>query len=702
MHPRHLAGASTLALAILAAGAPAMAAEEAPPANSVAPLTVTAPKGSLTQKAVPEQRSEVLSTAGSVGFVDAESLKGRYANTLRDVLKDAPGVFVETRYGQELRVSVRGSGIARGYHLRGIEILQDGVPWNLADGSGDFYEIDPLALRSVAIYKGGNGLQFGASTLGGAINFVTPTAYTAVAPNVLRLEGGSFGTFRASATESRVVGRWDGLATLTYNTSEGSRDHSRSNDVYLNANLGYRFNDDVETRLYLSVDDTRQQLPGALTLSQALSDPSQAAVSSKAQAAGGNQQRNDKVQRIADRTTFRLDGASQVDVDLWAYHKSLYHPIFQVIDQDGWTWGGDARYTGSFEVGDHRNDLIVGGRAVAGLNHARQYVNFAGNRVGGPTADADQKALNLEAYVEDRFFLTPDLVLSAGGKYLADQRKLDNRLAPARSGEATYHGFDPKAGVLWQATPAVQLFADVTRSRDVPDFGDITQTNTAGLAFVPLAAQRAWTYEAGARGAYGRARFDVTLYRANIDGELLQFTIDPDIPATTFNAGRTVHQGVEALLAVDVLGDAAQPDAGDRLTLSTLWNLNDFRFSNDRQYGDNEIAGTPRNVLRFEAHYVRPGVFGAKEAYLAPQIDWVPQGAYADQSNTLRAPGYALVGFEAGVELRNGVLLYLEGRNLTDKAYVSDVSTAIAATPSSAIFYPGDRRSLYGGVRVAF
>ena len=111
----------------------------------------------------------------------------RYANTLRDVLKNTPGVFVQQRYGQEMRLSVRGSGISRGFHLRGLELLQDGIPVNAADGSGDFYQIDPLALRSVEVYKGGNALTFGATTLGGAINFVTPTAQTAFAPNMLRV-----------------------------------------------------------------------------------------------------------------------------------------------------------------------------------------------------------------------------------------------------------------------------------------------------------------------------------------------------------------------------------------------------------------------------------------------------------------------------------------------------------------------------------
>lgn len=162
-------------------------------------ITVTSPPlGSLTVPSITQQKREMDQTAGSIGFIDSESLSDRYTANLDDVLKHAPGVMVDTRYGQELRLSIRGSGIARAYHTRGIEILQDGIPTNLADGSGDYYQVDPLALRSINIYKGGNGLAYGSSTLGGAINFVTPTGHTAIAPNILRIHGGSFGTVQAN------------------------------------------------------------------------------------------------------------------------------------------------------------------------------------------------------------------------------------------------------------------------------------------------------------------------------------------------------------------------------------------------------------------------------------------------------------------------------------------------------------------------
>lgn len=695
------ASAATLALA-------APCAAEAPPspaAPTLAPVIVTGRPGSLTQPGVAQQRSEVLATAGAVGFVDAEDLRGRYALTLRDVLKDQPGVSVQNRYGQELRFSIRGSGIGRGFHLRGIELLQDGVPWNLADGSGDFYEVDPLSLRSIEIYRGGNGLRFGASTLGGAVNLVTPTARTAVAPTVLRLEGGSFSTARASATVGGVRGDLDGLLTATGNTSAGSRQHSRSNDLFLNGNMGWRIRDGVETRVWLHVSDTRQELPGSVTLAQALAFPDRAAPAAAALAPGGNQQRNQANQRIAGRTTFQV-GPGRVDVDLFAYHKHLYHPIFQVVFQDGWTWGGDVRYTGAFDLAGRRNELTAGVGVKAGLNHAKQFLNFAGSRQNDvTTANAHQKATDFEAWAEDRLYVTPAVALTTGVKLTADGRDLDNVAAPARSGDRTFHGASPRFGVLWRPAPAVQLFADVTRSRDTPDFSDLAQVNAAGVAFAPLRQQKAWTYEAGARGEAGPVRFDVTLYRAEIAGELLQFLVDPSTPATTFNAGRTVHQGVEASATLDVLRALGRPGGARGLALTGVWTLNDFTFDRDRRYGRNRIAGTPRHVLRFEPRATRARLGPFADAYLAPQVDWVPEGAWADQANTVRAPGYALFGVEAGLDLRPGLTAYVEGRNLTDEAYVSDVgpvtSLALAST-SKTIFYPGDRRSVFLGVRLAF
>ncbi|MEE8627269.1 MULTISPECIES: TonB-dependent receptor family protein [Methylobacterium] len=655
--------------------------------------------GSLTVPSVAEQRRSLNQTVGSVGFVDAAGIQNRYANTLRDVIKDVPGVTVQERYGQEVRLSIRGSGVARGFHLRGIELLQDGIPLNLADGSGDFYQIDPLALRSVEVYKGGNALTFGATTLGGAVNLVTPTARTALAPTIVRIDGGSFNAVRENFQVSRVVGPADFLVNGTITNADGFRQHEVQRTQNFNANLGYQIAPGVETRFYAGLYFTDQKLPGALTLDESLRTPRIA----NPAALSGNQSRQVATERIANRTSFLLD-VGKLDIDSWAIHKSLYHPIFQVIDQDGWTYGVSPHWAGTFDVAGFRNDTILGLRAYAGQNAALQFVNVAGNR-GAQTRNSLQSASSLEAYGENRFWFLPDVALMTGAKLFSanrtysDKGGLPGNLA-AQFANRTYEGVNPKIGLLWQALPDLQVFGDLTRSRDVPDFSDLVQSNAANTTFVPLQAQRAWTVEAGARGRIDRLGFDVTVYRAEIRDELINFSINAGlgIPAATFNAPRTRHQGVEAAVSLDLARDLT--GVGDSLTLTQIWTRNDFRFVRDQVYGDNRIAGLPRDVLRTVLAYTR-GSFT-----LAPSLDWVPTGAFVDHANTLRAPGYALVGLQASVSVDPGLTLFLDARNLADARYVSDVSAvtnAAALTGSAArIFYPGDGRSVFAGLRGTF
>ncbi|MFC5316696.1 TonB-dependent receptor family protein, partial [Azospirillum rugosum] len=494
-------GAAALATLLLMTTAlsPALAQTTTPPSPSPWPspasdkpitldtLTIDAQAaGSLTAPTADQAREELNRTPGSVGFVDSESYKGRHAGNLRDVLQDTPGVFVQSRYGQEVRLSVRGSGLARGYHLRGLEVLQDGIPVNLADGSGDFYQIDPLGLRYTEVFRGGNGLAYGSSTLGGAINFVTPTARTAVAPNILRLEGGSYGTARASGQVSRDLGDADFLISGTVTHADGFRQHSRQQGEMINGNVGYRFNPDVETRFYVGAYIVDQQLPGALSLSDALNNPTKAAPS----AIAGNQSRMTWTERVANRTTVRLD-SGQVDLDTWAIHKKLFHPIFQVIDQDGWTYGVAPRYTTSFTVGGLRDDLVLGARAFAGNNTALQFANIAGSR-GAQTANNRQDARNVEAYAENRLLLTPTVALMTGAKVLRDEREFSDKWNPRRNSSQTYAGVNPKIGLLWEPRANVQVFADLTRSQDVPDFSDlILQPDFIGLGTArPVGASR--------------------------------------------------------------------------------------------------------------------------------------------------------------------------------------------------------------------
>ena len=59
-------------------------------------------------------------------------------------------------------------------------------------------------------------------------------------------------------------------------------------------------------------------------------------------------------------------------------------------------------------------------------------------------------------------------------------------------------------------------------------------------------------------------------------------------------------------------------------------------------------------------------------------------------------------GLTAGATVREGLDLFLDARNLTGRKAIGDISAVLAATPASAIYYPVERRAVYGGFRARF
>ena len=127
-----------------------------------------------------------------------------------------------------------------------------------------------------------------------------------------------------------------------------------------------------------------------------------------------------------------------------------------------------------------------------------------------------------------------------------------------------------------------------------------------------------------------------------------------------------------------------------------VYQFNDFRFRDDAQYGDNRLPVAPQHMYRAELR------FGGDALHVAPNLEWVPQGAWADYRNTTRVPGYTLLGLSAGATVSGNVDLFLDVRNLAARKAIGDISAVILATPASAIYYPVERRAVFGGVRARF
>ena len=632
---------------------------------------------------VAEAATKVVRTPGGVDVVPAEDFEDKLAVSLRDALSFSPGVYTQPRFGQEVRISIRGSGLSRGYHMRGLTLLQDGIPINMADDNGDFQEFDPQVFQHLEVYRGGNALRLGGSTLGGAINAVTPTGRTAPGAEV-RLDGGSFDTLRAKAAYGYADERGDAWAAVTGDRSDGDRDHGRRRALRFNGNVGLKLTDRVETRFYASAQTIRQKLSGALNESDALNHPAKGNFA-------GDQARNIDSIRLQNRTTVALDGG---ELAFGAYYnaKALDHPIYQVVDQKSEDRGVFASLDLAGDLGGMPVELTLGAQARFGQGRFRQFVNVNG-RVGAPTSYQKARAQTINSYGEARIAPVAGLWLIAGGIYTHGERRLDNRFAPARSGDASFDAFAPKFGLLFEPAQAVQFYANYSRSVELPGFIELGQAPAGGVpGFTPLAPQKAWTTEVGTRGTLGIAHWDVSFYRARLRGELLQYNVVAGLyPAATFNADRTQHQGVEAGLDLTLTPWAS---------LRQVYQYSDFRFRGDVQFGNNRLPVVPRHFYRAELK------LGTERLSISPAVEWLPQGAWADYANSKRVGDYATLNLGAQAEVKKGLTLFVDARNLTAERAVGDISAVVdyskLAPASRAIFYPIERRAFYGGIRARF
>ncbi len=656
-------------------------------------LQVTAPReivrGTLTVPSNVDALKKMHMTPGGVAIVPAERLEETFSINFEDTLALVPGVYATKRFAEEVRISIRGSGLERTFHQKGLNALQDGIPFNKADNSGDFQEIDTLVLQRIEVHKGANAMQFGGTTLGGGINMVSKTGQSNPG-HELRLEMGSDDTFRGHIQSGQIFEKGDMFLSLTGSVSDGFRRHADQENVKFNTNIGRKLNANAETRFYFTANNINLELPSTATLSDALSNPEDA----PATAFTADQHRDMMSYRISNKTTFDLGDGTLLDVGAFVNYKDLFHPITAfvgVIDQESVEYGLFAEGSGNYQLAGFENKYRMGLTTHIGRTDAKVWSNNGG-QPGNVTGNTDQTTQNIVAYGENHLYVVPDVALVTGLQYVWANRRVFDLITPSETDGDYYESFNPKIGALYQYSKEVQLFTNVSKSFEPPDFSDLTQSGTSG--FSPVEAQKAWTFEVGTRGEHGRFAWDISLYRAWLENELLKFTVGAGVPSSTFNAKDTIHQGAE--IGWSVLAGENMLYAGDRLEWSNSYTYSDFYFDGDKQYGDNDLPGQPPHFYHTELRYDHP-----QRWFVNLSVD-AASSADVDYTNTFTAPGYTIYGVGAGYDMNDKVSFFFDARNLGDKHYISNFSTAVSATSSSSLFYAGDTRRFFGGVQLKF
>ena len=678
-------------LSILALGAPLGAQTPGP---KLPDTVITAQKSpSITVPSAAEKKAQIARTVpGGANIGEAADYQTGRAATLKDALDFSPGVLIQSRFGaEEARISIRGSGIQRTFHGRGLWLMQDGMPLNLADGGFDMQAIEPMSAQYIEVFRGANALQYGGTTLGGAINFVSQTGHTAPALQA-RFEIGSFNTRRAQISGGFVEGNTDGYFSLTAAQTDGFRTWSEQESLRFFANVGTKLSSNLENRFYLTWVDSKSQLPGGLTKAELAIDPTLAAPGNIT----GRQRRDYQLLRLANKLTYS-DGDNTLTFSTFWSWKDLDHPIFQVIDQLSNDVGFDLRYDRRGELLGLRNDLTVGLGFMYGNAEDDRYVNVGGQR-GALVAQNRLQSMNFNVYFQDQLHVTESLSLIAGASVTYANRDLNEEtiFGPNNSDRQAFWGFSPKLGVLWDVTDKSQVYFNASRSFEPPSFGELVAVTPAAIGLAALKPQTATTLELGTRGETDRLAWDLSYYYAWIDDEYLTLGV-PGNAALTTNAGRTIHQGIEFSLNAKLARNlfTVSADNADTLVLRQNFLWNDFRFARDAAWGDRMLPGVPPFYYRAELLYEHPCGF-----YFGPNVEWSPHSYAADLARTTFADPYALLGLKIGYKAKKGPSFFAEVRNLTDEVYSPTTGVVQNATipAQSRVFLPGDGRAIYAGV----
>ena len=671
----------------------AIAAEDE--ANVLAPVTVEGSAENAAAETPIELQREQALTPGAVTLLDTQTLNERNVVSIGDMLRYVPGIWTATgATGDATFLSSRGSNLdATNFDGNGVKLMIDGLPVTAADGNNHNSFIDPLAARYAVIARGANALTYGASTLGGAIDFISPTARNT--NNQISLSGGSHGTVQSRITGGVVAGDKDALVTVEQRSYDGYREHQEQQRGSVYANTGWQISDTVENRFYFFYTDNDQELAGSLTRAQFDEDPYQAGENNER----GNFLKNVETWRVANRTRWQLSDTSNLVVGVSFEDQSLYHPIVEnpffslLIDNDQTTFGTTVRF--DKQMGNH--DLLLG------LNYGQTWVKGGNYTHSGGIRDAlttkvDNKADNLEIFVMDRWHFAERWTLVYGAQAVTGSREVDNvnvSSGAQRNPNDTYESFNPRLGVIYQVADRSELFANVSKLYEAPtlyELEDEVQANNDTLD-----AMQGVVGEVGTRGVapFGQDNewnWEVAVYYAQIEDEILSVE-KPGAPGTSqvTNVEDTIHAGVEALFGASfALGDGQH-----RIEPLLSLTYNDFTFDNDPVYGDNQLPVAPDFFIKGEVMYRHANGF-----FAGPTFDIVDD-RFADFENSYEVDGYELVGLRTGVT-RDTWEVYLEGRNLTDEAYVANLTVRNDANINDALLQAGEPRSVFAGIRFDF
>lgn len=663
----------------------------------------------LTENQLAKQNLEKV--AGGINLVEVNNLERTKTSTNEDVFKFQPGIYAKSSGNEGTKISIRGSGINRapGAHASGLFVLLDDIPFT-GPGGTPYELLEPTWLDRVEVLRGANGFEKGALSLGGAINYISKNGDNADLLQI-RAETGSRGYQKYQMSSGQNFNNLDYYVSLNTSKYNGYQDQGKGDSQGLMGNIGIQLSPNLDTRFYFRYRETEHESPGRLTKQQILENPTSANPYN-------HQYDTKRIQPgstwLANKTRYEFEQGGTLQAS-FAYHQypmdlreSPYRTDVKYSDITGhlsYTQPYDLfRLNSLVKIGlrstTHRPDSGVRESLRFDLNHYE-----AGTLTRKYTYRGSDNVLNIhhDTEIKPNLWLTTDLA----GIYTHRQSEVYYPITN-RKVDLTEWDVAPRLGLRYQINPQFQVYGNLSRTIEPAhpwsmiwssnQYFDQNSGPASGRqsAALPLKHQKANTFEIGGRGENSFGIWDLSYYYTKVKNELLSVEISPppNVNVSESNASPTIHQGLELGLNQTLF---SQAHVGD-LKLIQSYNYSDFRYKNDKKFGENQLAGLPKHYYQAELTF---DFYNG--AYFALNTEYASKIA-VDYANSFFTDAYHIWGASLGYQSKDKNWdIWIDFNNITDKKYAATVTPGYDDKGmDNARLTPGEGFSTYTGFSIRF
>ena len=462
-----------------------------------------------------------------------------------ETLQRIPGISVQNRqnYAQDLQISSRGFGARAPFGVKGVRLIADDIPITMPDGQGQASIFNLSSAKRIEVMRGPFSALYGNGS-GGVIQ-----AFTEDGPTELTV----YGSYRYGSDNTQFIGTKLGgqsgsvnyLLNNTWFRTDGYRDHSSSTRDQFNAKIIFTLNNDTSIRFIgntLHQPDTED--PTGLTLAQVATNRKQV----QSNVITYNAKKTIQYLHTGIVVDHNIDQNTSMHV-VGYYGERKVEQLLSfnpngVVDLDRKFGGVDARITRHTDL-FNRVLTITAGMDTARLNEVRQGHNNDNGVINSTLTRNENDIVNsFNQYAQLEYQLGEKWQLNGGIRHNHISFKVNDHFVSDGNDSANlnYSKTTPTLGVVFHATPTVNVYGNAGQGFETPTFAEIaytmngTGTGTLNAPNTTLQPAVSKSYETGVKAMLGSDT------QANL--AVFETTVRNEIAPTNNTSGRFAYQNI--------------------------------------------------------------------------------------------------------------------------------------------------------------